>query len=265
MTRHEIFDAWAPQEALWSKWVKPVVFAHILEPASSLPLDHEAPMADLPAASLDSRIAPADGRTAIVVDLPGAESVRFALLLASSGYRPVPLFNSVPGSRYGVATSVSHVVVDMSPVVDELGAGAEFLNSLSIPANAPPAFCLDARRRVGGAVPPLPGVFDNRSISLPADFPSANLLRSEGVSGAMIVFTGNAGPERDLCHTLRRWQEAGIELSSIRLDSEEAPQPLIVRRPPLYGQLWYGFMAALGLRPNLLGGYGGFLPDPSAG
>ncbi len=163
------------------------------------------------------------------------------------------------------SVAMFQVVVNMSAVADALDAGASVLGALSLPDNAPPAFCLDSRRRVGDAVSPGPGVFDNRSISLPADFPSANLLQSEGVNSATVVLTGKAAPARDLCHTLRRWQEAGIELSLLRIDAEDPPQPLIVRRPPMFGQLWYGFLAALGLRPNLLGGYGGYLPEPSAG
>jgi hypothetical protein len=90
MTRQEIFDAWARPWHVWSLWVKPVVFASLPEsvvvddvtPGSAVDLSWMPPIAD---------------RTAIVLDLPGAEAAIAGLSLAEKGYIPVPLYNAHPG------------------------------------------------------------------------------------------------------------------------------------------------------------------------
>ena len=228
----------------------------------------EAPRDALPAADegYDARVPPADGLTALVADLPGAEGVRRGLALAAAGYRPVPLYNSVPAPVVSLSARAGEAVLDVWPVVAALRDGARHLNALTLPPDAPPAFLLDARRRVGdgtGAV--RPGSFDNRSVSLPTDFPSANLLLSAGVRRVLLVLRGGDGPQPDLSHTLRRWQDAGLEILALRVDLPDAPRPITVPRPPRFRHLWHALLARLGLRRSPLGGYGGYVPEPSTG
>jgi hypothetical protein len=41
--------------------------------------------------------------------------------------------------------------------------------------------------------------------------------------------------------------------------------PITVAKPRRYGHAWHALLARIGLRPHLLGGFGGFIPIPSAG
>lgn len=272
MTPEEIYNAWAPSHSPWSQWAKPVVFAHLTSATNPYVLP-PAIVADPVTTSFDlTPIPPADGTTAIVLDLPSATGATFALRLANErGYRPVPLYNAVPApfNAQTAALGVSSVAIDLRDVMEALRAWADELAAISLPADAPPAFVLDARRRGPGWVP-TPGHFDNRSVSLPTDFPSATFLLSRGVQGAMLVQLPRSGqPQPDLAHTLRRWQEAKIELSVYEIDvPPQLPQPprrLEVPKPSWFGHVWHNFLVRTGLRRNAMGGFGGFLPVPSEG
>ena len=81
-----------------------------------------------------------DGETALIVDLPGESGVLEGLALAKMGYRPVPLYNGVYGPNR------SSMVIDVAPIANALFLGADDLVSMSIRADAPPVFLLDANR-----------------------------------------------------------------------------------------------------------------------
>ena len=281
MTAEQIFELWAPQGARWSQWAKPVLFAHLGLPrespvSSAGRVELAAPVA--PPSPPLAGIEPADGTTAVVVDLPGAAGVAAGLVLAESGYRPVPLYNAVPSPSPGGPIPGGSVAVDMAQVLEALRAGAERVGVARLPDDAPPAFLLDARRRTADSRVLQPGAFDNRSVSLPTDFPSANLLLASGIRRVIVVQLDEGQPQADLSHTLRRWQDAGMEVlvlaTGVALPGESggtsggtaaSPRPITVNKPRWYRHLWHGMLARLGLRPNPLGGFGGFLPVPSAG
>jgi hypothetical protein len=255
LTKYELFDVWAPAGAIWSPWVKPVVFAHVVAPRPE-PLI-APPVPDV------SWAPPADGRTAIVVDLPGEAGVQMGIALARVGYRPIPLYNAAPGPGLEPIGGLPQAMVDVRPIKWALREFGPELLSLKLPACAPPAFLLDANRRTGRG-PALPGRFDNRSVSFPTDFPGANLLLHRGIRDVLLVQAQGSAPEADLAHTLRRWQEAGI---GIRIKRMEIPGPPIachVAPPRCYRSIWYRLGVLLRLRRNPLGGFGGMLPDPSA-
>jgi hypothetical protein len=261
------FQAWAPDAGIWSAWAKPVLFAHL---DGAVELAAAAPADELPAAGPAIAALPeADGRSVVVVDLPGVQSVSAGLLLARLGYRPVPLFNAVPPPAPQPPDSPrAAAVVDVASIMAALVAGAEGLATLHLPVDAPPAFLLDANRRTGGAtvVRLEPGEFDNRSVSLTTDFPSGNLLRSRGIERAIVLQVTASQPQADLCHTLLAWQSGGgIRIEIQPADSTAPPQPATIRRPPWFGMLWQRFLATLGLRRHPLGGFGGVLPTPTAG
>jgi hypothetical protein len=162
------------------------------------------------------------------------------------------------------APPVGRPAVDVQPILAALQTNASLLQRVRLAADAPPAFLLDASRRTGqlGFVSG-PGAFDNRSISLPTDFPSSNFLSPESAGGwAQQAME----PEADLSHTLLRWQRAGVSILGITLAPDadvRVPRPITVRRPPLFRSAWYGLMARMGLRPHPLGGFGGLLPQAS--
>jgi hypothetical protein len=261
MMRDEIYRAWAAQERTWSIWVKPVLFAHIDNAAL-------APDAATPE-HIDVSWAPAaDGSTAIIVDLPGENAVWTGLALATKGYVPVPLCNAIPAPRIPEVANDPAVsasgVVPVWPIVHSLVRAAQILKTMSFAVDAPPAFLLDANRAFGSAKPS-PGSFDNRSISLPTDFPSANLLLSQGIRHVVLIQETSIQPQPDLAHTLLRWQTPGIQICAKRLADAELPQAIQISRPNSFRLFWYNFLATLGLKRSPFGGFGGHLPMSASG
>jgi hypothetical protein len=258
MNKHAIFAAWAPDESVWSIWAKPVLFAHMSSAAGRLADAQSLGTAEIwPPPALSER-------TAIFLDLPGAEGVRVALAWAAAGYRPVPVYNAAPAPVDRETGSPGNEVVAVRPILDALAAGAPVMAQWRLPADAPPIFMLDANRRAGIRAAEA-GWFDNRSISLTTDFPSAQFLTSKGISRVLLVQPTSVTPQEDLAHTLLRYQENGIEIVSRLATSFEPARPILVPRPAWYRWAFQRVLAVMGLRRNFLGGFGGTLAEPSAG
>ncbi|HYE19640.1 MAG TPA: hypothetical protein VEA69_14405 [Tepidisphaeraceae bacterium] len=255
--RDELFEMWAPAESVWSDWAKPVLFAHATEDRFE-----QAGAEDTGSAGnavRDPQGAPgrADGRTALVLDLPGEAGARTAPELARDGYRPVPLYNGAPGEAEVVTvTAILRALVELGPAMREAAR--------RLAADAPPAFLLDARRR-GPAGEVDAGAFDNRSISLPTDFPSAATLRGRGIGRVVLVQAEAGSPQVDLAHTLLRYQEAGIEIWARSVVAGDEARAITVARPRWYRSMFQRFLATLGLRRHPLGGFGGVLGEGSGG
>ena len=248
MTNEELFDIWAPADVAWSVWVKPVLFAQRTIARDDMSSPDEW-------LNMDPTWAPgAHDRTALVVDLPGRQSLLAGLALAARGYRPVPLYNACSGVS---------AVVPMEPILDLLARGATYLAGLYLPDDSPPAFLLDADR-LRGSGPPIPGRFDNRWLVFPQDFPSANFLRSHATRSALLVQTQADQPQSDLAHVLLRWQQGGLPLQVVAAAPGAVAQPLKVRRPRLFRWMWHRALASLGLRRNSAGGFGAIVPVPSS-
>lgn len=247
----ELYDLWAPKDSIWSNWAKPVLFAdHVFD---DLPLSTLAGWR-----SLNVAWAPTDGSSAIVLDLPGAFTVWFGMALAQRGFRPVPMFNGVAGSRFGASP-----VIDVSAIVSALHAAVEDLMTFQLPPNAPPAFLLDSNRRHGEGLLE-PGRFDNRWCVFPQDFPSANFLLSQNIRSVVLVKDNADRPQRDLAHVLLRWQEAGIQILSCQQTDQNQPTPIQIEKPDNFRALWYRAMVLAGLRRNSAGGFGAVVPEPSS-
>ncbi len=243
MTRDQIYNLWAPSDSPWSLWAKPVLFAHLAPIAIPSPV-----IIEIRWQKQD------DASTAVVVDMPGRLSVVMGLSLAAAGYRPVPLFNAVPG--------LPNPVIDVRAIATAIVDATIHLAEMNLPSSAPPAFLLDRDRRRGV---PLEGNFDNRSISLPTDFPSAHVLCDRGITKVIVIQPALLDPQAELLHTLRRWQDAGIPIRIYSAETHEPPMPMLIKRPSLYKSLWHNLLVLAGLRRNLLGGFGGVLPAAGAG
>jgi hypothetical protein len=245
ITGEACFAAWAPEGDFWSRWAKPVVFASagaFIDEPVTLPSLDELPVPG----SFDP--------SAIVVDLPGEESVLMGLALAGRGYRPVPLFNGTWGPN---------AVVPVDRIARALGGGVAILSKHTLPAGARPAFLLDAGRgdtRGSGE----PGRYDNRWIVLPQDFPSAATLLSKGITGVTLVRRANPLPDQDLAIVLRRWQDAGIRMRCVTTDTNAAHENLSLVVPTGVRWLWYGALALMGLRRSNVGGFGAQIPEQTA-
>jgi hypothetical protein len=247
MYYQRLYEQWAPPGAPWSAWAKPVLFAQL----DAQPRTHQ-PVGDW--RHLRTDWAPPPGGVVIVIDLPGLEAVLMGLALAERGYRPVPLYNCCLGPA---------PVLDVSQITDGLDAGGPILESLGLPYMAAPAFLLDSRRQQPGQSPS-PGRFDNRWVTLPQDFPSANLLISRGYRQAVLVQNDRLQPQGDLAHVLCRWQEQGMAVLAVQPQRDDKPRPLRVSRPSHFRWMWYAFLATLGLRRNSTGGFGAVIPEPSS-
>jgi hypothetical protein len=247
MTKEELFDAWAPDGVEWSAWAKPVLFAQwpdTVTPPATTPEWPEPNYLWLPQAS---------GRTVVVVDLPAVESVRTGIALAKRGYRPVPLFNATHGPS---------AVIEVAPIMLELGRGGRQLQALSIAANAPAVFLLDANR-MQPPVPPSPGKFDNRWVVFPQDFPSATYLRARGVAEVLLIHTGATVAE-DLSHVLLRWQQGGLRILSAS-PTDSAPRDITVTKPSWFRRALYRAITVARLRRNNAGGFGAVIPVRTSG
>jgi hypothetical protein len=258
MTKEFLFDVWAPEDARWSRWMKPVLFACMDQPLATWmhgPTTWDASWAP-----------PANENVPLVIDLPGREGVDAALALAERGYRPVPLYNALPlpvPVLNPIAPIAAATAVDVRDIMVAIQQATERLNQLALSAEAPPAFLLDWRRRGSGLQMP-PGSFDNRSVSFTTDFPSANYLRAHGIGRVVLVQPGGDVPQADLAHTLRRWQEAGVLVELKRLDMPGAPTPCDVPKPSWFGWIWQRTLIGLGLRRGKIGGFGAWVPEPSS-
>ena len=94
--------------------------------------------------------------TAIVIDLPASASIGSVPALIRNGYRPVPLYNAVPGS--GIASHARSMSRRSSSGI--LAFTSVVRQTLPYRPEAPPAFLLDADRRIARpGVSMGPGVF----------------------------------------------------------------------------------------------------------
>ena len=246
MNQAEVWEAWAPEHAWWSPWAKPVLIAQFEAADFARPgsFDWE---------SLDLTALPTSGdRTAIVVDLPGLESVRYGLALAKRGFQPVPLFNGCHGPR---------AVVPVEALQSAMMYAASVLAAMKVESRAPPAFLLDANR-LNDAGQARPGQFDNRWMTFPQDFPSGGLLLSRQIETAVLLQEGSRVGD-DLAHVLLEWKDAGIRMQLANRHSPSKPVALDVQQPRRYRALWYRALTLVGLRRNSAGGFGSLVPEPS--
>jgi len=257
MTGKELFEVWAPMDDIWSPWVKPVIFSEISWVNEDIPV--ESVLGELNVAyDVDFR-----SDTAIIVDLPGVESLKAGYVLSMRGYRPVPLYNTTSGVGQKLNTAVL-VAIDVSDLVRMLSVLPPQSVVVAIARSGPPAFLLDQRRLRGG-IKPLPGIYDNRWMVFPQDFPSANFLQLRGITRCIVLQDGSSRPQDDLAHVLLRYQEAGIRILVQGTTSSYGPTSIEVHRPSRFRWTVYRALALVGLRRNSAGGFGAVVPVPGEG
>lgn len=249
MNEELIFEAWAPDEGLWTPWAKPVLFANLSRVVGDpVPVDSWR--------SVDvGQVPPARGATAVVVDLPGKQSVLAGLALADRGYRPVPLYNVNVGPN---------AVIDAGEIAGALRSGAEELRQMRIAPDAPPAFLLDSRR-MRPIRTPAPGKFDNRWIVMPQDFPSATMLMSRGIAEVLVLREDESPARGDLAHVLLRWRRAGMSILGVDVKAGSRARELTIEPPSLFRRAWYRLIALAGLRRANVGGFGAQIPEEYEG
>ncbi len=260
MTGKEAYEIWAPAGGLWSPWVAPAFFAGISCKAG---IPEQAIVRAEPAWM--SQISPQ--RAAILVDLSGPETITAGLALARMGFRPVPIINAAPGSKVlgeGWTSGIGDTpVVDMQSLVDALCVATRAVQSINLDPHAPPAFLLDSRR-LSTSQAVRTGMFDNRWMVFPEDFPSAQKLKHHNILSVLVIQPERRQPQEDLAHVLRRWQENGIQILALDAANPAPAQGIQINRPSRYRALWYRALAIMGLRRNSAGGFGSVVPDSSS-
>lgn len=193
MTGRQAYTIWAPAGARWVDWARPLAFVAAQGAYSPI----QAAGSILPGADYIR----AEGDTALVVDMPGAEGVLAGIALAGQGFRPVPLYNGTNGPQGGMA------VVENRAIEEALLRGAQALEKLDIPPEAPPAFLLDSNRthryRMNASL------FDNSWDIYDQDMPSADYLLAHGIR--RVVVWGEA-IQKDLKKILYNYQKKGVSI-----------------------------------------------------
>ena len=139
--------------------------------------------------------------TAIIIDLPGNDSIEEGIALARMGYRPVPIFNGTDEQAGAIAT------VDNNCIKLGLIKGALELEKIKISDNAPPAFLLDTNRMNRYKMDF--SVFDNSWDIYAQDMPSAEYFLQNGIK--KMIIRGEK-IQKDLKKILYKFQEKGMEI-----------------------------------------------------
>ena len=260
MTGKELYLRWTAQAGIFASWVTPVLFAQPFDYPDTAPITAVNP--DWIRAAKDF---------ALIIDLPGATSFEFVPALLEAGFAAVPIFNASPAPDVVVrplqlvsseSTDKNPAVIEMRPIITALSGLSSAVSAVDARDPKRPAFLLDANRL--RLTPTDEKDFDNRWMVFPQDFPSADFLKSQGISGVLLVQRSIQIPLDDLSHVLRRWQDAGLEIFALRTDDDDRWKPIDVPRPWRYKSLWYRALAILGLRRNAAGGFGDYIPDSSS-
>lgn len=210
MTGKEIYRIWAPAGRRWVDWVRPVPFVGMSEYSKQYHFSNsEMPVVDF----IDDNYK--DG--AVIVDLPGAESVKAGIALAKAGYRPIPVFNGT------IEQAGARATVDNQSVGIALKWGASELSKIEISEDALPAFLLD-RNRLNRFKMKI-SLFDNSWDIYPQDIPSSEYFLNNGINKIIII--GEA-LSKDLQKILYGYQKKKIEIFLTK--GYEAPKKLHIRR-----------------------------------
>jgi hypothetical protein len=253
LSKEKLLEIWSPPDALWSPWVKTVLF-------SFCDANLERSSARTPVPQLEA--VPPAGSSLLIVDLPGEQGVVVGMELARIGYRPIPLYNALPFPLSEKALSAarrSQTTVDVVSILTTICRDSETLKDIRLSPVAPPAFLLDADRRIA-RIDPAEGIFDNRSVCFETDFPSADFLLAHGIGSAVVAQNGDyiAG---DLAQALLKWQARGIHIQLKDLQKSGSPRPVVVQQPSLFRRLRYRLSVALSVRRTELAAFGRIVPS----
>ena len=173
MTNKDVFKLWAPSNKKWVDWVRPVPFVAIDNKIKKFyPLNIILPYLH--------RLDKNDTSTAIIIDLPGTQSVETGIFLAKQyGYRPIPIYNGVIEQNGARATT------DNRSVLNALVWGSSILSDIDIKDNAPPAFLTDVNRLQRHKIDF--SIFDNSWDVYHQDLPTEDYFLENGISKVLVI------------------------------------------------------------------------------
>lgn len=211
MNDRELFKIWAPSDARWTDWARPVPF---------IGMDSHT-MFGVAQINIPAHLSYVDGlekNCAIFIDMPDHRAINDGLALAKIGWRPIPLYNGCD-AQAGVRS-----LLDNRDVKDGLILGAAELNKLTIAPDAPPVFLLDTTR--ANTFKMKVSVFDNSWDIYPQDVPSAQYFLKNGID-KMIVRTDKI--LKDLKNILYTFQKSGIKI--YLSDGYEKSKEISIKKP----------------------------------
>ena len=195
MTGKEVYKIWAPIDAKWTDWVRPVPFVQIDDEDFKV---YKTGDFSIPKINYISELMK---DTAIIVDLPEHYSINEGIALAKIGYRPVPVFNGTAQTKGSKAT------VDNHAVEGGLIFGGIELQKIELKQDAPPVFLTDSNRLNRHKLDI--SIFDNSWDLYHQDLPSAEYFLNSGIT--KIIVRGNIFG-KDLNKILYRHQEKGMKI-----------------------------------------------------
>ena len=211
MTNRDIFKIWAPIDAKWTDWVRPVPFISInngfeVHDYGNFKIEEIKYVSNL---LLD---------TAIIVDMPSYEGIKEGIALAKIGFRPIPLYNGADEQKGAIATNNNNEI--------ETGLiwGAIELKKVNIDNNASPAFLLDSNRTNRYKMDI--SVFDNSWDIYDQDMPTAKYFLDNGIN--KIIVRANS-IQRDLKKILYKYQKNGIKI--FYTNGYDEPKQVKVKKP----------------------------------
>lgn len=212
MLGKDIYKIWAPSEAKWIQWIRPVPFVQMKDKLennefcnftiTNIHYIKRKPM-----------------NTAIIVDLPSYNSIKEGIALAKLGFRPIPLYNGTneqPGAM---------PVIDNHPIEMGLIWGALELEKIKIENDAPPVFLLDSNRTHQFKMDV--SVFDNSWDIYDQDMPSAEYFFKNDIH--KIIVRGEK-IQKDLRKILYKFQKKKIKI--LFTDGYKEPEEIVVKKTP---------------------------------
>lgn len=199
MTNREAYKVWAPFGKKWTDWVRPVPF---IAAQADVKGYHAGALCIPEIEFVDETWKDA----AVIVDLPGDESVEIGLALAKLGYRLIPIYNGTIEQENARAT------VDNQTVGAALLHGAEELAQIEIKDDALPAFLVDKNRLNRFKLDI--SLFDNSWDVYPQDIPSADYFLKNGIKEIIVISNALS---RDLKAIFRKFRKKNIRIRLINI------------------------------------------------
>jgi hypothetical protein len=212
MNGKNIYKLWAPKNAKWVDWVRPVPFIGIIQ-VKQFSTQHNFEIVNI--SYIDKSIRD----TAYIVDLPDYESIVEGIGFAKKGFRPIPLYNGTTPQPNAMS------LVDNNAIQEALVWGASQLKRIAIDDGALPVFLLDSNRLLRFKMNA--SIFDNSWDLYEQDIPSCEYFLKNGIT-KIVVRAEKV--QRDLARILYKFQKKGILI--LLTNGYEKPRVIRIKKPP---------------------------------
>lgn len=211
MKGKEVYKIWAPSNNKWTSWVRPVPFV-------AIDYNFKIYQSDNFQISKIEDVKDLGKNSAIIIDLPGIESIEVGIEFAKLNFIPIPVYNGTMEQEGVLSTT------DNKEIIYGLIKYARILKDIKVDDNAKPAFLLDSNRMNRYKFDS--SVFDNSWDIYAQDLPSAEFLIKNDIEKVLII--SNIIRE-DLRKILHKYQKKGIK---VFLKKEyELPKLVKIKKP----------------------------------